>query len=151
MDEALTATASDDRRQRRRKGKCHNCGKMGHWAKECRSPKKGKGESTGTQTAQASLTTPKPENKPVSSVNFIYDTEGDGFWMASEEAVDRTHLVSAEPDPMLDAPDDTEIAPHREGEEIVIDLDEKEWIGAVISPADEDSRVHVELYDSGAT
>src|ERR1700747_1444045 len=34
-DEALSATASDDGRQWRRKGKCHNCGKMGHWAKEC--------------------------------------------------------------------------------------------------------------------
>jgi hypothetical protein len=29
-DEALTATASDDRRQW-----CHNCGKKGHWANEC--------------------------------------------------------------------------------------------------------------------
>jgi len=148
-DEALAATASDDGRQRRRKGKCHNCGKLGHWAKECRSPKKDKGESAGTPTAQASTTTPKPENKPVGSANVIYDTEGDGFWMASEEAVNRTHLVGAEPDPMLGAPDDITIAPHREGEEIA--LGEEEWIGAVIAPIDEDSRLRVELYDSGAT
>jgi hypothetical protein len=92
-DEALAATASDDRKQQRCKGKCHNCGKMGHWAKECRSPKKDREESAGTLTAQASSTTPKPENKPVGSANVIHDTEGDGFWMATEEAIDRTHLV----------------------------------------------------------
>ena len=33
-DEALAATAPDDGKRRRRKGKCHNCGKQGHWAKE---------------------------------------------------------------------------------------------------------------------
>jgi hypothetical protein len=149
-DEALTATASDDGKRRRRKGKCHNCGKMGHWAKECRSPKKDKEESAGTQAAQASNTSTKPENKPVGSANVIYDFEGDGFWMATEEATDRTHLVSAEPDPMLGAMDDIENAPHREGEEETA-LGEKEWVGAVITPTDEDHRICTELYDSGAT
>jgi hypothetical protein len=148
-DEALTATASEDGRRRRRKGKCHNCGKQGRWAEECRSPKKDKEESTGTQSAQASSTSSKPENKPVGSANVVYDIEGDGFWMATEEAVDRTHLASAEPDPLLSALDDTEVAPHREGEEI--ESSTEEWIGAVITPADEDNRVRVELYDSGAT
>ncbi|KAN0111334.1 hypothetical protein V8E52_008609 [Russula decolorans] len=78
-DEALTATASDDGRRWRRKGKCHNCGKLGHWAKECRSPKKEKEDSTGTQSAQAQSTSSKPANKPVGSVNLTYDSEGDGF------------------------------------------------------------------------
>ena len=87
---------------------------MGHWAKECRSPKKDREESAGTQTAQASSTTPKPENKPVGSANVIYDFDGDGFWMASEEIVDCMHLVSTEPDPMLGA---TEEAEDWEGEE----------------------------------
>jgi hypothetical protein len=126
MDEALAATASNDGRPRHHKGKCHNCGKMGHWAKECRFPKRDKGESASTQTAQASLTTPKPENKPVGSTNIIYDTEGDGFWMAIEEAIDRTHLVGTEPDMMLGMPDDIKLTPHHEGEEIVIDLNEEE-------------------------
>jgi gag-polypeptide of LTR copia-type/Zinc knuckle len=35
-DEALTATHSDNAGGHRRcKGKCHNCGKPGHWAHEC--------------------------------------------------------------------------------------------------------------------
>jgi hypothetical protein len=147
-DEALSATASDNGKRRRRKGNCHNCGKAGHWAKECRSPKKDKGDSAGTSTAKASETL-KPENKPVGSANVIYDFEGDGFWMATEEAVDRTNLVSAEPDPMPSDADDIFDAPHREGEEI--ESEEEEWAGAVIAPADEDGRIRVELYDSGAT
>jgi hypothetical protein len=52
---------------------------------------------------------------------------------------------------MLGAPVNIKVAPHDEGEEIIIDLDEEEWVGAVISPADEDSHIHVELYDSGTT
>jgi hypothetical protein len=131
-DEALAATASDDGKRRRRKGKCHNCGKPCHWAKECCSPKKDKEESAGTETVQASNT--KPKNKPVGSANIvIYNFEGDGFWMATEEASDWTNLVSTEPDPMLGTADDVDDLLHREGESI--ELDEGEWAGAVITPA----------------
>src|SRR6267154_2287203 len=124
-DEALAASASEEGKRQQKKGKCHNCGKSGHWAKECRSPKKVKEESAGTPTAQASSTTSKPENKPVGSVNVIYDFEGDGFWMAINEAANRTNLVSVEPDPMLGTSNDIDDAQHREGEEI--ELDEGEW------------------------
>lgn len=51
--------------RRRRRGKCHNCGKEGHWARDCRIPKE-----EGTTTAQAarwhasSGVTTQPETNP---------------------------------------------------------------------------------------
>jgi hypothetical protein len=89
-------------------------------------------------------------NKPVGLANLTYDSEGDGFWMATEEAIDRMYLATAEPDLMLGAPDILKVALHQE-EEIKIELGEEEWIGAVITPTKSDNHVHVELYDSGAT
>jgi hypothetical protein len=89
-------------------------------------------------------------NKPVGLANLIYDSKGNGFWMATEEAVDQTHLATAEPDLMLGAPDILEVAPHRE-EKIKIKLGEEEWIGAVITPIKGDNHVHIKLYDSRAT
>jgi hypothetical protein len=99
---------------------------------------------------QASSTSSKPVNKPVSSANLTCDSEGDGFWMAIEEAVDWTHLATVEPDLMLGALDILKVVPHRE-EEIEIELGEKEWIGAVITPTKGNNHVRVELYDLGAT
>jgi hypothetical protein len=71
-------------------------------------------------------------NKPVGSANLTYDSEGDGFWMATEKAIDRTHLATTEPDLMLGALNILEVTPHRE-EKIEIELREEEWIGAVIT------------------
>ena len=68
--------------------------------------------------------------------------------MATDEAINRTALVSAEPDPMLGTDDDIEDVLHREGEE---KSDEGEWAGAVITPGDDDNQICIELYDSGAT
>ena len=150
-DEALAATGSNDSRKKCRKGKCHNCDKLGHWAKECRSAKKDKEESVGTSSTPASTTTFKPENKPVGSANIIYDFDGNGFWMVNEKEADLTSIESTEPDPLLGDPDDVKVAPQSEGEEDNLDSDEKEWAGAVITPADDDSRIHVKLYDLGAT
>jgi transposase InsO family protein len=84
-------------------------------------------------------------------VNLTYDSEGDGFWMATEEATDRTHLATTEPDPMLGTPDINEVAPHREEEEVDIQLGEEEWIGAVIVPIEGDNHTRIELYNLGAT
>jgi hypothetical protein len=99
---------------------------------------------------QAPSTSSKPVNKPVGSANLTYDSEGDGFWMATEEAVNQMHLATAEPDLMLGTLDILEVTLHRE-EEIEIELGKEEWIGAVITPTKGDNHVHVELYDSGAT
>ena len=68
--------------------------------------------------------------------------------MATDEVVDRTALVSTEPDPMLGTDDDIKGMPHCEGER---ELDEREWAGAVITPSNDDGWIHVELYNSGAT
>ena len=151
-DEALAATSLDRGKKKRRKGNCHNCGKAGHWARECHSTKKEKDESAATPAMQTSSTIYKPKNKPVGSANAItaHNYEGDGFWMAEEEAVNPAPIVSAEPDPMLGAPNNFEDAPHLEGEEML--LNEEEWFGVVITPAEEtDSHIRIELYDSGAT
>ena len=63
------------------------------------------------QTALMQSSTPKPKNKPVGSANAVvpYDFNGDGFWMAKEEATDKdlACIISTEPDPLLDVPDDT--------------------------------------------
>ena len=99
---------------------------------------------------QAQSTSSKLENKPVGSANaVIHDFEGDGFWMATEEASDHTHLARTEPDPMLGTTNNNDV-PHHEGEEIV-DLGNDDWFGAVITSADEDHHMRIELYDSGAT
>ena len=159
-DEALAATGSDGGKKRR-KGKCHNCGKPGHWARECRSPKKDKDDnaSTSATSASTSNTKGKPENKPVGSANVVTtnDFDGDGFWMA-EEVVDHAQIVSADPDPFLSEGEDLDDAPE-------IDLPwcaptdwvcDEDWLGeeelaaaAITSEEEEDTRV--ELYDSGAT
>jgi hypothetical protein len=64
--------------------------------------------------------TPKPENKPVGSVNVVVapDFEGDGFWMAEEETLDDdlTCLVGAEPDLLLGTSDNTDSTQHSEEE-----------------------------------
>jgi Zinc knuckle len=118
VDEALAVTSLSgncDRQRKHHPGNCHNCGKAGHWARDCRTPKKE--ESVNTQSGQASPTTstPKPDNKPVGLANTVayMDNEGDGFWMVevADEEVAPVHIVSAEPDLILYTPDDFEDPP----------------------------------------
>ncbi len=151
-DEALAATNSEGGRKKCHLGSCHNCGKKGHWTRECHSSKK-KEENATTQTMSPS-TTSKQENKPVGAANAMsaYDSEGDSFWMV--EDVDIAEHVSAEPDLMLDAEDNFDVVPDWEGEEDTEDLfPSEEWAGAAITPVsnDEDNQTHIELYDSGVT
>ena len=65
-DEALAAMGSEGKR--RRKGKCHNCGKQGHWARKCQSPKKE--VKPGNEAPKAERSN-KPETKPIGSVNAV--------------------------------------------------------------------------------
>jgi hypothetical protein len=100
-DKALATTHSDNAGGgRRHKGKCHNCGKPRHWARECRSSKKV--ENSSTQSAQVSSGAAKPENKLVGSTNIIVadDIEGNGFWMAIEE-INHAQADHTEPDPFM--------------------------------------------------
>jgi hypothetical protein len=54
QDEALATTGEG--RRRKWKGKCHNCGKLRHWARECRSQKKDDQQS-GQSNANANALT----------------------------------------------------------------------------------------------
>jgi len=73
-DGALAVTGSEGSK-RHCKGKCHNCGKLGHWAQECQSPKKE--EKPGNEA-------PKSEMKPVRSANAVmtHDKDVDKCWVA---------------------------------------------------------------------
>jgi hypothetical protein len=137
-DEALTITSlsgSCDTQRKRCPGNCHNCGKAGHWARKCHTPKKDK--STDMQLGQVSPTTstPKPDNKPIGSANTVayMDNKGDGFWMVEEadKEVAPAHTVSMEPDPILHAPDNLEVPPANFDslEEPFWGDDSKDWLG----------------------
>ena len=181
-DEALAATSSDGgKRKQRRKGKCHNCGKPGHWACECCSPKKEEGVSGQAASLSSSGTASKPETKPVGSANVMTtndtdndrtvvakDIGGDGFWMAIEEGAPAQD-ISTELDSLFDDLEQSEevICAHTKSTEMHLEwcspegwvynewadpLFEEEEACAVIIPAtDKDSLTCTELYDSGAT
>ena len=115
-DKALTATSSSDRCNnnntgKRCKGKCHHCGREGHWVQECHTKKKEEATATASkqsgQTVQVSSgSTSKPENRPVGSANIVIDDDSDidGFCAAKEE-VALAHTICAKLSPFLDDSD----------------------------------------------
>jgi len=105
-DEALAATSpSEGRNSRHRKGKCHHCGKEGHWVRECCTKKQEEAAEAAaaanqsSQAAQTTTTTPKPVNKPVGSTNVAFTDDDNGdFWAAATEVV-HMHADHAEQNP----------------------------------------------------
>jgi len=113
-DKALIATShSEGSNSRHCKGKCHHCGKEGHWAHKCRTKKweeavaeaaaaanqSGQATQTGTST---SPNTSRRENRPISSANVAYEDDSDDsdFWAATVEVED-THIHCAVSDPLM--------------------------------------------------
>jgi hypothetical protein len=112
-DEALADTGSEGSHRRRRAGRCHSCGKPGHWARECRESNEDAATST-SDTPQPSGTPPTDsENKPTGSANAVaeHSFEGEGFWTAEEEEVPLALTFGADPDPMLGDLDEVCIGP----------------------------------------
>jgi transposase InsO family protein len=148
QDEAMAATQGDGGKKKR-KGKCHNCGKQGHWARECRSAKKeqsnsnqqsqSSGQSSQQQTQPpAYQSTSKSENKPVGSANVVADSddEPDGCWSAV--FIGDVFCVESP-------------IPDREEAGASVAPPSGELAAAAITQVEEDRTVRVELYDSGAT
>jgi hypothetical protein len=52
-DEVLAVGASDGGNRKRRKGKCHYCGREGHWVRECCTKKGGRQNSSKTEQASS--------------------------------------------------------------------------------------------------
>ena len=147
QDEAMAATQGD-RGKKRRKGKCHNCGKQGHWARKCRSPKKDSQSNNQAQTSGQSSqpgqplayqNPPKPENKPVGSANAVAmsDDEWDGCW--SVAFIGDVFGSEVEVTPL-------------ECEEAGVDAAlSGGFAAAALRQVEEGRTARVELYDSGAT
>ena len=112
QDEALATTGTLEGSDGRCcKGKCHHCGKEGHWVHKCRTRKREEATAAADQSGQAAQanlgTTSKPKNKPVGSANHITTDDDNlddrGFWAIEE--VGCAHPNYVEPDPHMDDSD----------------------------------------------
>jgi hypothetical protein len=149
-NKALAATQGDGGKKQR-KGKCHNCGKLGHWAHECRLPKKDPQSNNnqsqsgllGQQQSQPPVyqNSTKAENKPVGSANAVAtsDDEWDGCWSA---------VFASD---VLELPEVAVITPQECEEAGAGAALSGRLTAAAITHVEEAKPVCVELYDSGTT
>jgi len=125
LDEALAATShSEGGNSRRRRGKCHHCGKEGHWVHECHTKKweeaaaeavvatNQSGQAAQTSTSTSTSTSPntsRRENRPIGSANVAYEDDLDDgdFWAATVEVED-AHSYCAASDPLMGDDNDKE-------------------------------------------
>ena len=183
-DEALITSSSsncctnNNNGTKCRKGKCHHCNKEGHWAQECCTKKREEVAATTSnqtgQTEQGTSGSSKPENKPVGSMNAIFDNDSnsDGFCAAEEEEV-TVHDICADPDPYLDDSDldnnwdniqakiestgeqSDELESIRDGPDKLDnegeESDIEETTAAIIAPADMDGTPHTKVYNLEAS
>jgi hypothetical protein len=142
QDKALAATQGDGGK-RRKKGKCHNCGKLGHWVHECQSSKKESSNQQNQSSGQSSQQNQPPtyqnatksENKLVGSANTVAtsDDEPEGCWLAV--------FVG---EVTVDTPQECE-------ETGASAASSDRLVAAVITPVKEVKPAQVELYNLGTT
>ena len=170
-DEALAATTSkcggnhsyNNNGKKCHSGKCHHCGKKGHWVQECCTKKREEVAAIAAASnpsglaAQANMgNSSKPKNRPVGSANvaIINNSDDRDFWAANAEIVDLYD------DPMmgkLEWSNKEGYDPHAKGkgEDVYwpnpkgIAWDIEEMAGTTIMPTEEDTLPHTELYNSG--
>ena len=147
-DEALAATNTlEGNNTRRCKGKCHHCGKEGHWACKCCTKKREEAAAAAVAAAANPGTTVKPKNRPIGSANaaFADDSDSDGFWIAKEGAA-HVHPDCTEPDPLMgksESDNEDEEAFHTETWAMEDD-DTLDWAGFDDQPAKEGKGWEVE-------
>ena len=182
-DEALVASSSSYHQNNNNtnkccKGKCHHCGREGHWVQECHTKKKEEAAAASSnqnsQTVQVTLGSSKSENRPVGSANAVFDddSDSDGFCAAKEEGTIAC-TICADPDPYLDDSDSDDDWDdiHTKVESIGDqsnkleslgehpnkldnegeDLDIEETATAIIAPIDADRTPCTEVYDLGSS
>jgi len=142
QDEVMAATQWDGGKKKC-KGKCHNCGKQGHWAHECRSAKKdNQNQATGSSSQSSQPPAyAKSKNKPVGSANTVADSgdEFDGCFSAT--FVDDESELSW-----------VKVTTPEEGEtDVGTAVRSGGLAAAVITQVEREKPTHIKLYDSGAT
>ena len=82
--EPFATIGPESRRRERRRGKCHSCGEVGHWARDCAPMEEPATEPAAEEPSGAAE---KPESSPMDSTHAT-NFEGEGCSLAGEGATD---------------------------------------------------------------